>query len=384
MKPISRRAKLLALALFLATVALGGWYWRFHHIPEYTPKQMDTFSTHMRTHCVGRYLIDLPEDMGSPRLAYSTFYFGLDADFKKVEVQMPERELIDHDRFSVLVTQRRNELRDTKNEEMQIPLLLKEEVLGTPNGDALLLRFLNHKYYRIANIRTEIHAYVQGRYVVLVSDSYTADGKSRLDEDHYKIIDAGPTEKRLKRFVEGLEHVKNLEYAGPGFCIGNVLFPQRAIGYDEEKATFTFRKKWGESVSLNLDVSMGGKYGYERTSLFELWDRGLREMSNFEDPMVRQLYRRERTLEGGVFQEAALQAYWSRSRKADFKFHLQNLRPEEEAKLAFERPAISVRLETDSPEKGTESVPYRQDDLQRAWNQWVGSLRLSPGNGGRR
>ncbi|MGA0572028.1 T6SS immunity protein Tli4 family protein [Variovorax sp. VNK109] len=345
---------------------------------------MDTFSTHMRTHCVGRYLIDLSEDMGSPRLAYSTFYFGLDADFKKVEVQMPERELIDHDRFSVLVTQRRNELRDNKNEEMKIPLLLAEEIVPTPNGEGLLLRYLENRNFNISDIDSELHVYVRGVYLVLRASSFVPGNPFRIQGDHYKAIDPVPSENRLKHFAQHLTGTENPGTAGPGFCIGNVLFPQPAIGYDEEKATFTFRKKWGESVSLNLDVSMGGKYGYERTSLFELWDRGLREMSNFEDPMVRQLYRRERTLEGGVFQEAALQAYWSRSRKADFKFHLQNLRPEEEAKLAFERPAISVQLETDSPEKGTESVPYRQDDLQRAWNQWVGSLRLSPGNGGAR
>ncbi|MGA0572027.1 T6SS immunity protein Tli4 family protein [Variovorax sp. VNK109] len=370
-------------------IVAGAWYWRFHHIPEYTPKQMDTFSTHMRTHCVGRYLIDLPEDMGSPRLAYSTFYFGLDADFESVEVQMPERELIDHDRFSVLVTQRRNELRDATNDDMKISMLLKQEIVATENGDALLLRYLEDRNYRSSGIQSELHVFVKGRYLVLQANSYVnydklPGGRSNTSSDYYKFTDPEPAEAHLKKMGRALEHVAEADRAGPGFCIGNVLFPQPAIGYDEEKATFTFGKNTGESFSLRLTVSMDGKYGYESMKLFDRWDLTLKELDDPLEVIVRQLFRKTRTLEGGDFQEAAVQAYWVRSRGSDFKFHLQNLRPQDEAKLSFERPAIFVGLETGSSGRRGGPIPYRQDDLQRAWNQWTGTLRLSPGNGGRR
>ncbi|MGA0572029.1 T6SS immunity protein Tli4 family protein [Variovorax sp. VNK109] len=391
MKPISRRTKLLALALFLANVALGGWYWRFHHIPEYTPKQMDTFSTHMRTHCVGRYLIDLPEDMGSPRLAYSTFYFGLDADFESVEVQMPERELIDHDRFSVLVTQRRNELRDATNDDMKISMLLKQEIVATENGDALLLRYLEDRNYRSSGIQSELHVFVKGRYLVLQANSYVnydklPGGRSNTSSDYYKFTDPEPAEAHLKKMGRALEHVAEADRAGPGFCIGNVLFPQPAIGYDEEKATFTFGKNVGESASLRLTVSMKGKYGYPKRPLFERMDTAasLPDADDADDFQFREVFRRRITRDGVSFQEGAAQGYWRRDRESQFNFQLQNTRPEDESMLSFERPAILLEMEAGSFGARHSPSPYRQDDLQRAWNQWVGSLRLSPGNGGAR
>jgi hypothetical protein len=105
----------------------SGWAIERVAYMEYIPEVATTFSPQTRTHCLGRYLIDLPEDMGMPRLSHATLYFGLGSDFKTVEVQMPRQEEdIDRATFEKMVTIRRDELKNSFNAAVGVTLLLAE------------------------------------------------------------------------------------------------------------------------------------------------------------------------------------------------------------------------------------------------------------------
>lgn len=347
-------------------------------IPQHD-SMIKKFSPQLSTHCLGRYLIDFPKDLGKPRLSYAMLYFGLGTDFKTVEVRMPLMERIDRAAFDLLVEKLSNELKATFNPTIGKSMLLEQQVIETPNGQGILIRHLKTKELRDTTIETELHLLVQGQYVVLVAKSYPPESSfNDQSKDVYKLADPVDTEKRLVSLAQHLTPITDPERAGPGLCLNSVLIDQWRAGFDEERVIFDFNDTTDEQPKLT--ISLNGRFGYEKETLF---DRAYRMLSMAaevpEEGHVRKFRQVERPIGGMPFQEWADETYTEKDKATQYTFIVQNLPPEEKNKR-LELPATNIIL-TSGTEK-TSSL-YSLPTLEKAWDQWLSTFRLSPGNGGK-
>ena len=105
---------------------------------RYIPKTMTTLSGKTQTHCIGRYLIDMPVELGRFETRTVQFIYGLGEDWDDVTLEV-KREDYSRDQFTPEVNARMNDLQTTMND-WNASILLSHEVLNTPNGKALMLR----------------------------------------------------------------------------------------------------------------------------------------------------------------------------------------------------------------------------------------------------
>ena len=79
-----QRVRTIMVLIVLAVAS----FWAYGHIAVYfyKPKNMITLSGKTQTQCVGRYLVDVPVELGHVGINSSEFYFGLTDKFKTVEV----------------------------------------------------------------------------------------------------------------------------------------------------------------------------------------------------------------------------------------------------------------------------------------------------------
>jgi len=355
----------------------------FFYIPSYTPAVMKTFSSQTRTHCVGRYLIDLPTDLGEPAVSYAVLYFGLGPGFKRVEIETPKTGDIDWPTFERLVAARRAELISTKDAESGVAMLLKEEAVSTPDGRAVMFRRL-YSDRGPTTLVSELHAFVQGRYVSFKTESYPPATPIRQSgEAEYKLVDPEPAEARLRLVAQHIHAVPEPSHAPYGFCINNVLFSSPDIGHDEEKATFHFVTNHGALPSLSLEVSMNGKFGYSDPDLHtRMRERSLAIAMYPTEGLARTHRKTERKLAGMPFQEWVDEMYMRHSKGTQYSLQVENQRTDAEGSETFMRPAMSIKIESGSTSSSEDQSPYSLSQIEKAWDQWLPTLRLSPGNGG--
>ena len=225
--------------------------------PSFTP--MATIPTERRTHCLGRFLIDLPADFqqdSGPALAIR-FYYGLDKDFETVDATM-EPELFTPEQFNARVAARYKELNETINRATKGPMLLHAEKIAS---GAALFRRHDTEFYD-SSIKSEVHQLVGNRYVRYEQASY--DSNSPLGSKRTRNIDPKPAEDRLKQIV-GQLHPWNPQSreAQPGFCFQGVVFD---IGQSNEATSFNFES--GSAPDLRLEIEYNALAGQPSESLF--------------------------------------------------------------------------------------------------------------------
>ena len=367
------RNGLLWLLMLGAMVYAGHTlYWRYLY--TYTPATMTTLSSKTQTYCVGRYLIDLPTELGKPRVGLTQFYYGLDMNFKTVEVQIkPE----DYDRasFERAAAARLAELKTTQNEELKIALLLHSETVKTPNGDALLLRFLENSHYKSAQIDTELIVLIGQRYIVLTGSSSPPEELVFADLVTHKFIDPKPTEDRLKHIAQNLRSYTDPLKAPEGFCLDGVVFNDKTMGYDEEKSSFAASLP---SLGVRFEVHMAGKTGQDQKSLFQRLERKFPELQAAaaeQGEHVRLMRKAELQLNGMRFQDWSDEYIEpSKGNLVTHSFSAENVM----ASLSLLRPSIALEFSAG----WDKSSPFTAEQATHIWDAALKSLRLSPANGG--
>ncbi|MBN9408777.1 MAG: hypothetical protein J0H69_06455 [Burkholderiales bacterium] len=339
---------------------------------------MKTFSPTLRTHCVGRYLIDLPEDMGEPSVDLAQFYYGLDKNFKKVEAYMPQGAAMEFDEFRRRVTVRMDELKTKKNSELEMPLLVRSEIVPTPNGDALLLRRLGVEAGSPSTVISEVHAYVNNRHIRLEAESFPPDEMySKGADPLYPYADPQPSEDRLKHMVRNLRAAKAPLRAGEGFCMNGIVFDAQRIGYDEEKAVFEFQ--WPQEKGwVKLDVDMMGKTGQGKETLSGMFAE-LRtligQLGGVESDQPKSVWHKRQERAGLRVEEYGMQGWDQGSSTAQFRFSARN----DEGQFTWTRPGLQITLDAGQFGISNYPSPLSRDQVEQAWDAWLSSLRLSPG-----
>ncbi len=374
----SKRAYILA-GIFAATgcAICAALYLRFN-IPAYTPPIMINFSSQTRTHCIGRFLVDLPAELGNPIVYPAIFYFGSGADFKQVELKMPVRKQIDQRTFDEMVAARTDELVRGRNDYMETSMLIAEKSSSTPNGRATILRRLEAEVGWVGSLISELHTLVNGKYVILLAESFPPPNNgAHPDNSQYKQIDASAAEQRLILFAQNLRGMENREDIKAGFCLNDIIVDQAKIGYDDEKATFGFN--YSDSSQPKLSIDMNGKFGNDEETLFDRSRRLMASTLIFEDEvLIRKLRKSTMTIAGIHFQQWAHETYTKTSGVTRYTYMAENIHRPDQAE-SFIHPSISITL-VSGDENGKFSSPYSLSQLETAWDQWLATLRLTSVN----
>ena len=359
------RALTLALVFLAGAAALVATGRTPFYTPSYVPETMSTIPSERQTHCLGRYLIDLPEGFGqlSGNWGDIQLYYGLDKNFERVYASV-HPESFAPEQFEARVAQRLQELRETINTETKAPMLLHAERL--PNANAVLLRRMSDKHYDSA-LKSEVHVLVGNRYVEYEQESY--DKKSEFGQLNYRNIDPAPAETRLKMIASKL---RPQSAHGPGFCFQGVIFD---VGQDDEVASFKFRS--ATVRDLWLKIHYHAVKGQPREGLFE---RNTKYVPDWLRAQVTTLRKRHRDI-AGMNAEEILDSVGSR-KLTQHVFYIETRTD----KRSIARPRMTISLETGAAvydgnqEIRPEGASTLSDDqVIELWDPMIDSIRLRPG-----
>ncbi|WP_116387887.1 T6SS immunity protein Tli4 family protein [Cupriavidus taiwanensis] len=200
-----------------------------------------------KTHCIGRFLIDLPEEFNSVPDSMDSpgdaeLLYGKDKDFKRIYVKVPKQRPVEaepvilREDFERAVSKRMQELRDARNEVTHAPMLVSSTPLGEGEGGYLIRRYDNAqqgKYFR-----SEIHLLAGDlRYVIFEEKSYP-------DSEPAEAVEA-----RLRNLAVHTRAYTDPEAAGPGFCVKGVVLNDI---HDEETAMFSFQSELHKDLLFDI------------------------------------------------------------------------------------------------------------------------------------
>ncbi|MGE8620850.1 MAG: hypothetical protein ACN6O0_23755, partial [Achromobacter spanius] len=164
---------------------------------------MTNATTDIRTWAFGRHLIDLPSDWRYSTGSYVTLYYGLDTDFKTVEVRVLGMN-VSPERFTSAVNDRSSQIQQVAHDSGGSMLLAQISL----NPTQTLLRFFRNPEQK--NYHThELHLLVDDVYVLIKAHSYK------------NVI--APVEARIQALAKTISKITDPQSAGPGFGLGPVI-----------------------------------------------------------------------------------------------------------------------------------------------------------------
>lgn len=229
----------------------------------------------MRTHCIGRYQIDLPEEFVMTKGSYLTLYYGLDKNFQKVEIQN-HRQQGNSPSFSRSVEAEKSALATRWHKEspsgnhlaavkeMDRDTVLIVAYTGT---DAMGLRLFAQRGEAIARLQNKKY-----------SDS---DDPNPLS--YY--------ESQLTRIANNTRYIASPEQAGRSACLGTLAIDDKQDG---EVYSMYFISEKHSDVSIHIDMN----------SLTEKGDGGLLARVSGKAGLLRALDFSSTTLRKGKRQMA--------------------------------------------------------------------------------
>lgn len=289
------RLALLTAAFVMATLLVRCCL-PFLYDPGYRPKTMKNISTERVTHCVGRYLVDLPKgfELLTGGWGNIELYYGLGKDFETVYATVKGGRYTQQS-FWDAVNAHREELKRTLNNETKGPMLIAAQQI---NNQSALVRQLPKQSFA-GSLKSEVHVLVGSRYVILEQASY--DKSERIGELTYKNVDPAPAETRLKTIAAKLKSYERAERALPGFCMQGVLFD---VGQDDETAIFHFRSS--DFWDVFIDVNYHAVTGQPSKGLIERSHEGFNRWHSTFAGKIAVLRERQATLGGGAAEESLI------------------------------------------------------------------------------
>jgi len=326
----SRRSLLARTAPLLAGALLSGST-LFAQAQSYTPPTMTTLTTERTTHCIGRFLIDLPSNFELRTGGWGDIelYYGLDKNFKQVYATVKPGRYTNEE-FWKEVNKKRFELQGMTNIATKGSMLLLGEQIDT--SSALLRRLPDED--SASSIKTEVHVLVRDRYVTLEQESYDYTAEPMRRRMDYKNVDPAPAETRLKMIASKLLPYENAARAKPGFCMQGVLFD---VGQDDETANFNFYAKDLPDVRIKVDYH--AVTGQPSQGVHERVAQGFSEMPQLMQ-FSAQLRKGDRTLGAGPAQE-----YLSKTLRPVTQ-HLFMIERRDDEPRTLERPYFGIKLST--------------------------------------
>lgn len=377
----SQRLRTVFIAFALALLCF--WANGVLSVHFYRPKHMITLSGKTQTQCVGRYLMDVPVELGLIGSNDTQLLYGLDENFKKVEMDVKDPDYT-RTQFEKEVQARVDDIKGERTD-WGAPTLLAQEVIETQYGKGLMLRFLNRGTVS-ARIQSELHMLVGSRYTLLKSNSYDIpdpEPKATKEKPMYTYIDPKPAEDRLRAVATNIQGYTDATKAPEGFCVAGVVLNNKTMGYDIETAFFSSNADPAVLPHLNLNINMKGQY--VNTNEDNVFDRVAK---------VSPILRAELASGGGQLVglrhgTPKINGMSAREHghamhidgKVVFHLMMETALPKDQQSLL--RPAFDFDFEAGNA-MAEKTSPLDEEQVLKIWDTLLGTMRLSPANGGQR
>lgn len=311
---------------------------------------MAQFSHSMKPQCIGRYLIDLPESFRwlNPDL---TLYYGRDADFKKLEVQVPNYKATE-DSFVKAVDAVADNLREEKLFTQPTKSLLIAQVRETGLTHAVMLRYYSDSSG--IGIDHQLHLLIGHTHVLIKASSYEGVSDEKADL-------SSAVEARMLKLASEIRPVDDPEKAGPGFCLGSVVVNSNN---DFENVSVSFKAKGHPDVLFHVwmdNQENGEKTLLQRMKVFDLV------------PEVTVIRSRDLTLGGLPAQEKMLKIVENR---VEYNFVVES-RPKIPS---FDQETVNMSLTAGNqlPDARYIDSTLTQNEAVYLWDAIIRSLRPRP------
>lgn len=259
---------LVALIAVAVTITVGKGFFMPDHIE--LPK--------MRTHCIGRYQIDLPEEFTMTKGSYLTLYYGLDKNFQTVEIQN-HRERGESPSLSRLV-------------EAEKAALVNDEHEKSPSGNHLAaVKELDRDTVFVVAYDSPYST----EYLKLRLFAQRGEAIARLQNEKYS-DKTNPTpfsyyESQLARIANNTRYAASPEQARRSSCLSTLAIDDKQDG---EVYSLYFTSEKHPDVGINIDMN----------SLTEKGDGGLLARVSGKAALLRALDFSSTTLRKGKRQIA--------------------------------------------------------------------------------
>ncbi len=311
----------------------------------------------MQTHCIGRYLIDLPEEFNMTTGSYLTLYFGLDKNFDAVEIQN-HRQRGESPSLAHLVAAEKAELENS--EHFKSPSKNMLAAVKEVDRDSILVE----AYDGMRSVDSlKLHLFAQ-----------RGEAVARLQNEKYSDkIDSRPLsffESQLTRIAGNTRYIASPEQAGRGGCLGTLAVDDKQDG--EIYSVYFYSEKHPD-VGIDIDMN----------SLTEKGDGGLLKRVSGKAGLLRALDFSSTTLRKGKRQMAGrpgeeLLDAGKQEGKVQRHFVAETLITEPSS---LSRPVIAISMSMGGQDKkGNYIDPSLSEKESLAWwDAIVGSIRLRPG-----
>ncbi|MFZ6648931.1 T6SS immunity protein Tli4 family protein [Undibacterium sp. TJN25] len=311
---------------------------------------MTAQSTDMKTHCIGRLLIDLPADF---ELAGNNETFRPEKSDIKTEEKIEATQLgtgVSVDAFNSLVAKRRIEILAQQHMYLKRPMLAHENKLS---DHSTLLRAYESIDSDKDSFRSELHVLVGDVHAVLNIVSY--DGSFATAED------------RLLAFSRRLEQLKPDEQNGQGFCFGSLLVKG---ALDKEASELTFHHKKHPDLILNISIDTYARNDKE-TLLQRVSGSGLLGSFNVAHTVLR---KGELTVAGMKAQEWLAWTELGDDKHKQHAFSLETIRPVP----STDHPLLGIELETgqQAPNGDEQKASLSDTEAVALWDAIIRTVRI--------
>lgn len=308
----------------------------------------------MRTHCVGRFLIDLPDHFDLTPGSDAELIYGLDKNWRRVNVTVPRSNDAQPD-LSALVANRVAELTERYDGETPSKNMLDSQKWVDP--DTALIRAHEEPtmqgYYR-SNV------FAKKQHVV---GSLQAD---TFEDDKPEDIEA-----KVLAVAQRTRFIADPTQAGKGTCLGPLLID---AGQDGERFMLTFRSAEFPVVivTLNMDSLRAKAEDGGLLARVDSKASDLALLGGKIDPI-----RRGKLLLAGRSGEELLHKHKGNSIEYRFfRAEATQIRP-----ATFDEPVFAIEMTMGGQISGGEYItaPMTEKDAVALWDAIVKSIRLRPG-----
>jgi hypothetical protein len=309
----------------------------------------------MRTHCIGRYLIDLPEEYVMTPGSELELYFGLGKDFESVKIQVP-RQNGNQPTLEKIIRRSAGDLEARQH--FKSPS--KNMLAGIKEIDKNI-KFVRSfsSPYAIDSLKLQLFAQ-HSEAIVRFEDFKYDNPNSSLEH----------VENQLLHAAQNTTYAAKPESAGRGACLGSAVIDAKQDG---EVFRISFLSKQHPDIKIAIDMN----------SLPEKGDGGLLQRVDSKAGMLRLLDFSSSTLRRGKRPiagrpgEELLDAGKDKGKVVRY-FVVETLVTEPSSPA---RPVIAISMNMGGQNKDGEYVDPSLSEREALawWDAIVGSIRLRPG-----
>jgi Tle cognate immunity protein 4 C-terminal domain/Tle cognate immunity protein 4 N-terminal domain len=190
---------------------------------------MMELTKNMQTHCIGRYLIDLPKEFQSTH-PWAILTYGLDSNFKTAELSVVST-MTTPKQFHAAVSKARAEIANKTHETLKTSMLAFESAI---NEQTYLFRSYKSAD-RVETYNIDIHILYEDIHVWIKDKAYK--GKY------------APAEERLQKIAAQIKKANQPISIERGFCLESLLINS---DQDQEYADFSFRSTEHADVTVEI------------------------------------------------------------------------------------------------------------------------------------